>query len=112
MRGNLLHAVRVDATAAQVFASPTSGTQRTPFRTCALTDNSFADSYSQVVAAHHSVAGNQWMDTAGGDLLVSMGMTVTVTGNTAAKTQGDRIFAAASGGRVAHAANLVSVLVV
>lgn len=112
LRGNLLYALRVDATAAQVFASPTPGTQRVPFRACALTDNSFADSYSQVVAAHHSVAGNQWIDTAGGDLLVSIGMTVTVTGNTAAKTQGDRVFAAASGGRVAHAANLLTVTVV
>lgn len=111
MRGNLLYAVRVDGTATQVFAPRGSTTPpRVPFRACALTDYAFADSFSHVVAAHHSVSGNQWMELAGGDLLVSIGMTVTVTGNTASKPDGARVFAAANFGRVAQAANLLDVI--
>lgn len=109
MRGNRLYALRLDATAAQVFAKP-GAAPRVPFRTCALTDNSFLDSFSQVVAAHHSVSGNQWMETASGDLLVAMGTTVTVTGNTVAQDGYHVVYAVTSAGRVAHAANLLGVV--
>ncbi|HLL83308.1 MAG TPA: hypothetical protein VK420_11675, partial [Longimicrobium sp.] len=112
LRGNLLYALRLDANAQQLFAKPgTPQAATVPFRVCTLTDNSFLDSFSQVVAAHHSVAGNQWMETASGDLLVAMGTTATFTGNTAAKAEGPPVvFAITPGKRVVHAANLLGVV--
>jgi hypothetical protein len=110
MRGNQLWAVRLDGSAMEV-TPPTGGQGRVPFRQCTLTDNTFWDSFSQVLAAHHSLAGNQWIEIAGGDLMVVAGLSATLTGNTAAVVDGTRVFVSAPANRVAPAANLVQVVV-
>jgi hypothetical protein len=112
MRGNQLWAVRLDGTATKVIQPSSAGQRRVPFRLCTLTDNSFWDSFSEVLAAHHSLAGNQWVDIASGDLMMVAGMSATVTGNTAALTDGVRLFVSAPANRVASAANLLQVVVV
>jgi hypothetical protein len=110
MRGNLLWAVRLDGTATQVVGPKGGPAPRVPFRSCTLTDNSFWDSFSQVLAVHHTVGGNQWAHTALGDLLVIGGRSATLTGNSAAHMEGVRVFVAVPGGRIAEAANLLQVI--
>ncbi len=110
MRGNLLWAVRLDATATQVTQPKPGSGQRAPFRRCTLIDNTFWDSFSQVLALHHNVAGNQWAETAIRDVLVVLGIAATVTGNLATWPGLATMFVATPPGRSAEAANLLPVI--
>lgn len=102
LRGNQLWAVRLDAKGMGPVSTPTTGVA--PYRVCSVTENTFFDAFSHVLAAQVNVGSNQFANEVQGDALVAAATSATAVSNLAVHSDTTRLWLAVPGSPSASAA--------